>query len=29
VGDFQTILVTQNRAENFAAQGLWVEADAT
>ena len=28
-GDFQTILVTQNRGENFAAQGLWVEANAT
>jgi hypothetical protein len=29
VGDFQTILITQHRAENFAAQDLWVEADAT
>jgi hypothetical protein len=29
VGDFQTILVTQNRGENFAAQSLWVEEDAT
>jgi hypothetical protein len=29
VGDFHTILVTQNRGENFAAQGLWIEADAT
>jgi hypothetical protein len=28
-GDFQTILVTQNRGENFAAQGQWVEASAT
>lgn len=28
-GDFQTILVVQNRAENFAAQSLWVEEDAT
>lgn len=25
VGDFQVLLVTQNRAENFAAQGMWVE----
>lgn len=25
-GDFQPILITQNRGENFAAQGLWVEA---
>ena len=25
VGDFQPILVLQNRAENFAAQGMWVE----
>jgi hypothetical protein len=28
-GDFQTILVTQNRGENFTAQGLWVEANAS
>ncbi len=28
-GDFQTILIVQNRAENFAAQSLWVEEDAT
>lgn len=28
-GDFQTILITQNRGENFAAQSLWVEEDAT
>jgi hypothetical protein len=25
-GDFQPILIIQNRGENFAAQGLWVEA---
>ena len=25
-GDFQPILIVQNRGENFAAQGLWVEA---
>jgi hypothetical protein len=25
-GDFFPILITQNRGENFAAQGLWVEA---
>jgi hypothetical protein len=25
VGDFQPILILQNRAENFAAQGMWVE----
>lgn len=28
-GDFQPIIIIQNRAENFAAQNLWVEADAT
>jgi hypothetical protein len=28
-GDFQPILIIQNRGENFAAQPLWVEADAT
>ena len=28
-GDFQTILVVQHRGENFAAQPLWVEEDAS
>jgi hypothetical protein len=26
-GDFQPFVVVQNRAENFAAQGLWVEVE--
>jgi hypothetical protein len=28
-GDFQTILVVQHRGENFDAQPMWIEADAT